>query len=109
MAINVCPIAVVNAPLDKAWRLLAEPEQYAAWWDAQTLSIAPPGLARAGQVIRASSRAFGRTWPISIQVNWVDFQQHWLDLTTHLPLGISLHNHITCAAIDERSCQIAFG
>lgn len=109
MAINVCPIAVVNAPLERVWRMLSEPEQYATWWDARTLSIEPPGPARAGQVIQAQSHALGRDWLVSLTVHSVDYQQHWLNLTTHLPFGITLHNHIACLFIDPRSCQIVFG
>ena len=67
MAINVCPIAVVNAPLERTWRLLSEPEQYATWWDARTLSIEPPGAARARGGVPEGTAARGcsseaRSW-----------------------------------------------
>ena len=48
--LSVCPIAVVNAPVETVWDVLMHLEGYSDWWDAQTVSIDPPGTARAGQV-----------------------------------------------------------
>ena len=45
MAVNVCPIATVNAPVETVWRLLPNPSAYALWWEAETRSIVPAGPA----------------------------------------------------------------
>ena len=47
MSVNICPIAKVNAPIERVWNFLSEPANYALWWDAQTLSIVPEGRASA--------------------------------------------------------------
>ena len=39
----------------------------------------------------------------------VDTSRHTLQLTTALPFGITVHNHIVCTLLDERSCRVTFG
>lgn len=34
MSMSVCPIAVVAAPIERVWALLANPSSYDLWWDA---------------------------------------------------------------------------
>ncbi len=102
-------MATVAAPLATVWALLTNPATYDDWWDARTERIEPAGPARAGQVIQASSRAFGRRWPVALCVLGVDAEQHTLDLQTALPLGIRGRNHIVCTAIDTARCRVAFG
>ena len=106
---SVCPIATVNASTEQVWRLLSEPASYALWWDAETRSIAPAGFARPGQRISAQSKALGRQWDVNIVVVQVDEVKHHIDLTTMLPLGITVHNHITCTPLGEATCHVAFG
>jgi hypothetical protein len=89
--------------------MLSEPESYANWWDATTRSIVPRGTATPGQVICTKSAAFGRNWDVTIRVEAVDAARRHLDLTTALPLGITVHNHITCTPVDESACQVSFG
>ena len=92
-----------------AWHLLSEPASYALWWDAQTLSIVPDGPAQPGQRIDAQTRALGRAWTVSIRVDAVDAAKYQLHLTTRLPLGITVLNHITCAPLDQGRTRISFG
>ena len=109
MTASLCPIASVNAPLERAWGLLVRPEGYAAWWDARTRSITPPGPVRPGQCIQAESRALGRRWDLTITVEAVDETAHNLRLITRLPLGIAVYNSITCSEQGPTTCRISFG
>ena len=109
MSISTCPIAVVNAPLQRVWELLSEPKNYDLWWDAQTQSIIPEGRARAGQKIHAKTTEFGKAWDVTAIVDGVDETRHHIDLTTRLPFGITGHNHITCTALADRTTQVSFG
>jgi uncharacterized protein YndB with AHSA1/START domain len=109
MGFYICPIAEVQAPLEIVWDLLSDPSRYALWWDAQTRSIKPGGLAIAGQKILARTKSFGMEWAVHIQVEHVDAPSHTLRLTTALPLGITVHNHIACASLDEANCRVTFG
>ena len=109
MALNVCPIATVNAPAERVWRLLAEPARYADWWEAETLAIEPPGPAQAGQRIEAQTRARGRALPVRIRVEAVDTTRRQLKLTTRLPFGITVLNTITCAALADGRASVSFG
>jgi hypothetical protein len=109
MTISVCPVAKVEAPLERVWALLMAPESYSEWWDARTEHVEPPGAAAPGQVVRASSRALGRRWPVTTRVEAVDAARHALDLRTTLPLGIVVANHILVQPLDARSCRVSFG
>ncbi len=109
MSVSVCPIAQVNAPAERVWNLLAEPASYASWWDAETRSIMTPGRATPGQEIRAQTRGLGRQWNIYITVGNVDEANHQIELTTRLPLGITVYNHIVCTPLDQAACRVTFG
>ena len=109
MSISVCPVAIVNAPVKRVWKFLSEPANYALWWDAHTLSIIPEGHAQAGQKIHAQTVEFGMKWDVNLFVDTVDEAKHQIDLITRLPFGITVHNHISCIAVDHATCQISFG
>lgn len=112
MAFSTCPIAVIHAPAERVWDLLSEPANYAQWWDAQTrwnFGITPAGSAHPGQRIEAQTAALGRQWNVIVTVEHVDHAQHVIDLTTRLPFGITVHNHITCVPLDATTCRVSFG
>jgi hypothetical protein len=109
MSVSTCPIATVNAPVERAWRLLADPAAYALWWDARTRSILPPGPAQPGQQILADTNPPIRGWQIRITVQAVNPEQHILDLLTRLPLGITVTNHISCMPLDGSHTRLSFG
>ena len=109
MSVSVCPIAMIDAPLERVWRFLSEPENYALWWDAQTRSISPAGHAIPGQKIRAQSSALGKQWEVNILVEGLDETRHQLHLKTMLPLGITVFNHITCTPVSNAATRVSFG
>lgn len=109
MAFNTCPIAVVHAPAERVWGLLSEPANYARWSDTQVRAITPAGSAQPGQRIEAQTTALGRQWNVNITVEHIDHALHVIDLTTRLPFGITVHNHITCVPLDATTCRVGFG
>ena len=109
MTIAVCPVATIEAPLERVWALLMAPESYSEWWDAHTERVEPPGAATAGQTVQASSRALGRRWPVTTRFEAVNPARHALDLRTTLPLGIVVANHILVQPLDARNCRVSFG
>jgi polyketide cyclase/dehydrase/lipid transport protein len=112
MSLNTCPIATVEASAERVWQLLADPAVYALWWDAQTLwvwSIEPGGPAQRGQRIHARTRALGTQWDVHITIVSINEEKRQLSLTTELPLGITVHNHITCTRLDDVRCRVTFG
>ncbi len=56
MGLNVCPAAVVAAPVENVWKLLTEPALRDEWWDARTDRVVPEGSAAPGQVIHQPTR-----------------------------------------------------
>ena len=109
MSVSVCPIAIINAPVNKVWSFLSEPANYALWWNAETRLIVPEGHATPGQKIYAQTSELGRKWDVNLVVDKIDEAKHQIDLTTMLPFGITVHNHITCIGVDHATCQVSFG
>jgi hypothetical protein len=109
MGFTVCPAAVVAAPVEYAWELLAEPTLYDAWWDARTERIVPEGKATSGQVLYANTSALGRTWDVTLTVETVQPEKHQIQMRIALPLGVVNHATITCTALDATSSRVQFG
>lgn len=109
MGITICPAAVVAAPVDYVWELLAEPTRYDAWWDAHTQRIVPEGKAAPGQVVYATTAALGKTWDVTLRVERVQPEQHQIQMQIALPLGTVNHAIITCTPLDATSCRVQFG
>jgi len=110
VAFSTCPIAVVHAPAERVWDLLSEPANYDQWWDVQTRAITPAGVAQPGQRIVAQTTALGKQWDVvNITVAYIDHARRVIDLTTRLPFGITVHNHITCVPLDATNCRVSFG
>lgn len=107
MSISTCPMATVDAPVEQVWRLL-DPSRFDLWWEARTVSIVPEGPAQAGQ------RVVARLGPlpgarIHLTVESVQPEKHQLDLLTRFPLGITIHNHITCTPLGDQQTRVSFG
>ena len=110
MPISVCPSAVVAAPVECVWELLAEPARYDEWWDVHTGRVEPPGPAAPGQVFTGTTRALGRTWQVvAIRVEMVNPDRHQIRLHARLPLGIVDDATITVRALDPTSSLLQFG
>jgi ligand-binding SRPBCC domain-containing protein len=110
VTLGTCPIVVVQAPAERVWNLLSEPANYDQWWDAETHAITPAGSAEPGQRIEAGTTLLGKEWNlINVTVEHVDHGQRAIDLTTRLPFGITVHNHISCAPLDAFTCRVSFG
>jgi hypothetical protein len=109
MSINTCPVATIDVPVALVWSLLADPRRYDLWWDAQTHSIVPEGPAQPGQQIVARTFALGKQWDVHATVQALTPEKHQLDLFTRLPLGITVHNRITCTPLDAQHTRVSFG
>lgn len=105
MSVSVCPIGMIEAPIEKVWTFLSEPANYDLWWDAKTQSILPEGHAQAGQRVHAKAGGFN----ILLTVDAVDESKHKIDFMTKFPFGITGFNHITCTALPDSTTQVSFG
>jgi hypothetical protein len=109
MSMSTCPIATIDAPIDRVWDLVADPSRYDLWWEARTVSIVPEGPAHAGQRIVGRVGALGLYAAVRLTVESVQPEKHQLVVLTHLPLGITAHNHITCTQLGEEQTRVSFG
>jgi uncharacterized protein YndB with AHSA1/START domain len=109
MSFSFCPGAVVAAPVESVWELLADPTLYDTWWDARTERIAPPGPATPGQVLYAKTSGLGRTWAVTLRVEAVNPPKHQIRLHIALPLGTVNDATITATPMDAGTCRLQFG
>ncbi len=66
MSVNICPAAVVAAPVESVWEILSDTNLYEEWWEARAERIVPEGKAVPGQVIDLSPSGLGRKWKITL-------------------------------------------
>jgi len=59
-------------------------------------------------VIRLAAHGYGREWPVAIEVDEVDPDRRWIDLTVHLPLGLVNREHVTLTATDAGGTLVRF-
>ncbi len=108
MGINVCPAAVVGAPVETVWEILSDTALYEEWWEARAERIVPEGKAVPGQMIYLAPSGLGRKWEITLQIERVNAEKHQIVFHGTLLGGVS-QNTITCAAIDAASCRVQYG
>ena len=52
--------------------------------------------------------AFGRDWPLTIDVRDLDPQHRWIDLVAHLPFGVDNHEHLTLTETKDGGTLVRF-
>jgi len=109
MSLNLCPAAVVEAPIEIVWDLLSHLGRYGEWADGQVQHVEPEGPAVVGQTMTVTSRAFGRTWSVSFKVEVVKLERHQLGMHVILPLGLQMDEYLSCTPVTETSCRVQYG
>jgi ligand-binding SRPBCC domain-containing protein len=109
MALNVCPAAIVAAPVETVWSLLDNPLQFNEWADGKVEWVKPEGPMASGQQFSVTSKALGRTWHAVFTVKNVDAEKHVLQTDVAFPLGMNLHERVACTPIDATSCRVQYG
>ena len=107
--LSVCPAAVIAAPIERVWALLAEPASWTAWADVRDVRAQPPGSARPGQTVVAGTRALARAWTIRFHVEAVDVGRHRLRVRAQLPFGIEDRAEIVCVRLNDRTTRVQYG
>jgi hypothetical protein len=108
MGLNVCPAAIVAAPVEVVWDLL-RPERLSEWADGQVEAPVPEGPAVVGQIFHVTSKAFGRNWHAYFTIEKVNPEKHQLAMHVDLPFGMQLQEHFSCTRIDATSCRVQYG
>jgi hypothetical protein len=109
MGLNVCPAAIVVAPVENVWALLTDPLRLGKWADAEIEHIDPSGLVTPGQIIYLTSKELGHKWHFIFKIAMVNHEKHQLHMHVTLPLGMHLEEHISCTPIDATSCRVQYG
>ncbi|MBA2394411.1 MAG: hypothetical protein H0V70_16910 [Ktedonobacteraceae bacterium] len=108
MSLNVCPAAIVAAPVEVVWDLL-RPARLSEWADGQVDAPVPEGPAVVGQIFQITSKAFRRNWHSSFRIEKVNPERHQLDMHVDFPFGMQLQEHLSCMPIDASSCRVQYG
>ncbi len=99
---DVCPTAVILAPVERVWRLVTEPREL-AHWSGTRLVEAPTRLIRAGDQLVFRAGVFLITFDV------VDLDApRQLTLDIALPFGVKNREQIQITPIDPRSCRTTF-
>ena len=109
MSVTVCPVAIVAAPVETVWELLANPAQFDEWADGKIQWIEPEGPTTPDQRFCIKSRALGRSWSALFTVKEVNQDKHVLQMDVAFPLGMALHQRLMCTPIDATSCRVQYG
>lgn len=110
MAVSVCPMDVVAAPLEEVWAILMDSASYGEWSDLEHPTITPPGPTAPGQVLESSTSELGLTFRARLVVREVDAVQHRVGFDVDLiPLGIHNAASITATRVDGQTTRVAYG
>lgn len=109
MSLNACPAAVIAAPVETVWELLAHPVRFSEWANATVEHFEPESPTTRGQKVYLRSRALGLSWQVVFTVEEVIPDKHTLQFTVELPLGMVLHQRTMCTPIDATSCRVQYG
>ena len=107
--VSVCPSAVVDAPVERVWEIVTQPEGFDLWTDASLVAAEPPGPASPGQELHFVTRALGRSFAIRISVREVDAERHRLHFVVALPFGIVNDEVMTFVEAGEGRTLVRFG
>jgi hypothetical protein len=108
MSYASCPTAIVNAPVEIVWALLADPAGWGHVFDVRINSVDPPGPAVAGQKI------MGETGPrlfhlkLAFRVIETDAERHRLVMDIKLPFGIAVREDLKCTPLDADYCRVDY-
>src|SRR3984893_10254262 len=100
-----CPTAVINAPVDVVWALLIEPAAWGGVFDVRVGSIGPPGPAIVGQKIGGET---GPRMKLTFRMIEIDLDHHRLRLDVNLPLGLTVHEGLSCTPLDVDHCRVSY-
>ncbi len=109
MGLNVCPAAVVAAPVEVIWRNLVEWDRYLEWADTWVERVEPEGPAAVGQTIYFAGKALGRTMRLTFKVEEIDPVRRQLGVHVFLPFGLQQKTHVACTPIDATTCRVQYG
>jgi hypothetical protein len=109
MTVTVCPAATINAPIERVWSLLMDPQRWTDWSSARLEAAIPDGLLHVGQRLHFSSSAFGRRWHAVTILTGVAPERHGLDVDVSVPFGIVNHEHLSATSLPDGKTHVQFG
>jgi Polyketide cyclase / dehydrase and lipid transport len=107
VALIVCPTTVVAAPIATIWPLLANPQTYDGWADAELVRAQPTGSVSEGHVIEMRTHRLGRWWRVRFDVGRVQPERS-IEMTIHLPFGTINHEQIVLTPVDPERTRVTF-
>jgi hypothetical protein len=103
-----CPTAIINAPVEVVWALLADPAGWGHVFDVRINSVDPPGSPVAGQKIAGETGPRLFRLKLSFRVLETDPERHRLVMDINLPFGIAVREDLKCTALDPDHCRVDY-
>jgi hypothetical protein len=107
MRVLVCPIAIIQAPIEIVLNLL-EPQNLGSWVDGEVESVQPEGQMVVGQEAILSTKALGLTWKAKMKVVGIDVAKHEIRYDVFLIWGMRVEEKRQYAALTDTTCQVHY-
>jgi hypothetical protein len=107
MRILVCPVAVINAPVETILELL-ELQNWDKWIDGKVEKIEPSGKMIVGQEATLSAKAFFITWKVKVIVTGIDKKKHIIRYDVFDPLGLKNEEKLEYKSLTKDTCEVRY-
>jgi hypothetical protein len=107
MRLLVCPIAIIQAPIEIVLKLL-EPQNLGRWVDGKVESVEPEGQMVVGQEAILSTKALGLTWKAKMKVVGIDVANHEICYDVFLIWGMRVEEKLQYAALTDTTCEVHY-
>lgn len=107
MRILVCPVAIINAPIEKVLTLL-ELQNWNKWIDGKVEKIEPPGKIVVGQEATLSAKAFLITWKVRVIVTGIDKKKRIIKYDVFDPLGLKNEEKLEYKPLTKNTCEVRY-
>ena len=103
-----CPTAIVNAPVEVVWALLADPGGWGHVFDVRISSVNPPGPAVAAQEIAGETGPRLLHLKLAFRLIEADAERHRLVMDINLPFGLAVREDLNCMPLDADHCRVDY-
>ena len=107
MRILVCPVAIIEAPIEIVLRLL-ELQNWGKWIDGTVERIKPEGAMVVGQEATLTAKAFLFTWKIQVKVVGIYPAERSIRYDVFDPLWLKNEEDLRYTKLSETTCEVRY-
>ncbi|MFZ2804651.1 MAG: SRPBCC family protein [Patescibacteria group bacterium] len=107
MRVLVCPVAIIEAPLETVLSLL-ELQNWSKWIDGKILDVRPPGKMIVGEEATLSAKAFLINWKVRVKVVGIDPANRSIRYDVFDPLWLKNEEDLRYKPLTATSCEVHY-